>query len=59
MVRAVQSVTDCPWVLLYVKRWLASPLASAGQPAWKKGMEESYIEDVATHDGPEPCVGDP
>ena len=26
VVRAVQSVTDCPWVLLYVKRWLASPL---------------------------------
>jgi RNA-directed DNA polymerase len=26
MVRAVRSVTDCPWVLLYVKRWLAAPL---------------------------------
>ncbi|HYB24299.1 MAG TPA: hypothetical protein VED41_10905, partial [Solirubrobacteraceae bacterium] len=25
-VRAVRSVTDCPWVLLYVKRWLAAPL---------------------------------
>ena len=22
----VRSVTDCPWVLLYVKRWLAAPL---------------------------------
>jgi RNA-directed DNA polymerase len=26
MIRAVQAVTDCPWVLLYVKRWLAAPL---------------------------------
>ena len=26
MVKAVQAVTDCPWVLLYVKRWLAAPL---------------------------------
>jgi group II intron reverse transcriptase/maturase len=26
MVRAVQAVTDCRWVLLYVKRWLAAPL---------------------------------
>ncbi|MGB0095836.1 MAG: hypothetical protein WBP81_25270, partial [Solirubrobacteraceae bacterium] len=23
---AVQAVTDCRWVLLYVKRWLAAPL---------------------------------
>jgi len=26
VVKAVQAVTDCPWVLLYVKRWLAAPL---------------------------------
>ena len=26
MVRAVQAVSDCRWVLLYVKRWLAAPL---------------------------------
>ena len=26
VVRAVQAVTECPWVLLYVKRWLAAPL---------------------------------
>jgi RNA-directed DNA polymerase len=26
VVAAVRSVTDCPWVLLYVKRWLAAPL---------------------------------
>ena len=25
----------------------------------EKGMKESYIEDLANHDGPEPCVGDP
>ena len=25
----------------------------------KKGMKESYIEDLANHGGPEPCVGDP
>ena len=25
-VRAVEAVTDCRWVLLYVKRWLAAPL---------------------------------
>ena len=22
-------------------------------------MEESYVEDLASHDGPESCVGDP
>ena len=26
MLRAVRSVTDCRWVLLYVTRWLAAPL---------------------------------
>jgi RNA-directed DNA polymerase len=26
VVRAVQTVTDCRWVLLYVKRWLEAPL---------------------------------
>src|SRR5512133_4312781 len=26
IVKAVQAVTDCRWVLLYVKRWLAAPL---------------------------------
>jgi RNA-directed DNA polymerase len=26
IVRSVQVVTDCRWVLLYVKRWLAAPL---------------------------------
>ena len=26
IVRAVQTVTDARWVLLYVKRWLAAPL---------------------------------
>ena len=26
IVRAVHAVTDCPWVLLYIKRWLAAPL---------------------------------
>ena len=26
MVKAVQAVTDCRWVLLYVKRWLEAPL---------------------------------
>jgi AAA domain len=31
---------------------LASIHESAGQPACKKGMEESYIEDLASHDGP-------
>jgi hypothetical protein len=25
----------------------------------RKGMKESYIEVLATHGGPEPCVGDP
>ncbi len=27
VVKAVQTITDSPWVLLYVKRWLAAPLA--------------------------------
>jgi len=27
IVRAVEAVTDCRWVLLYVKRWLGVPLA--------------------------------
>jgi RNA-directed DNA polymerase len=26
IVRAVEAVTDCRWVLLYVKRWLRAPL---------------------------------
>jgi RNA-directed DNA polymerase len=26
VVKAVETVTDAPWVLLYVKRWLAAPL---------------------------------
>jgi RNA-directed DNA polymerase len=26
IVKAVQAHTDLPWVLLYVKRWLAAPL---------------------------------
>jgi RNA-directed DNA polymerase len=26
VVRAVESVTDCPWVMLYVKRWLEAPV---------------------------------
>ena len=26
VVKAVEAVTDCRWVLLYVKRWLAAPL---------------------------------
>jgi RNA-directed DNA polymerase len=26
IVRSVEAVTDCRWVLLYVKRWLAAPL---------------------------------
>jgi RNA-directed DNA polymerase len=30
IIRAVQAVTDCPWVLLYVKRWLAAPLQHPG-----------------------------
>ena len=25
----------------------------------KKGMKESYVEGLANHGGPEPCVGDP
>ncbi|MCA1680648.1 MAG: group II intron reverse transcriptase/maturase [Actinobacteria bacterium] len=30
VVKAVQTVTDSPWVLLYVRRWLAAPLAHPG-----------------------------
>ena len=26
MLKAVRSITDAPWVLLYIKRWLAAPL---------------------------------
>jgi len=26
-VRAIQAVTDLPWVVLYVRRWLAAPMA--------------------------------
>ena len=31
VVRAVEAVTDCRWVLLYVKRWLRAPLQ---RPDW-------------------------
>ena len=27
IVKAVEAHTDLPWVVLYVKRWLAAPLA--------------------------------
>ena len=30
IVKAVEAVTDCRWVLLYVKRWLAAPLQLPG-----------------------------
>ncbi len=30
IVKAVEAVCDTPWVLLYVKRWLAAPLQSPG-----------------------------
>jgi group II intron reverse transcriptase/maturase len=30
MVRAVEANTDLPWVVLYVRRWLAAPLALPG-----------------------------
>ena len=26
IIKAVEAHTDLPWVLLYVKRWLAAPL---------------------------------
>ena len=26
-IKAIQAVTDLPWVVLYVRRWLAAPLA--------------------------------
>jgi len=26
VIKAAKAVTDCPWVLLYVRRWLAAPL---------------------------------
>jgi retron-type reverse transcriptase len=26
MLKAVQRHTDCPWVLLYVERWLKAPV---------------------------------
>ena len=28
MIKAVEAVTDTPWALLYVRRWLAAPLMS-------------------------------
>ena len=31
VVKAVEAVTDCRWVLLYVKRWLAAPLVAPGR----------------------------
>ena len=31
VVKAVEAVTDCRWVLLYVKRWLAAPLRAPGR----------------------------
>jgi len=34
VVKAVEAVTDTPWVLLYVKRWLAAPLQLRDEPAW-------------------------
>ena len=33
VVKAVEAVTDCPWVLLYVKRWLAASLRLPAKPS--------------------------
>lgn len=35
MVKAVEANTDCPWVVLCVKRWLAAKFGAAGRnPCW-------------------------
>ena len=36
VVRAVEAVTDCRWVLLYVKRWLQAPLERPGGTLQKR-----------------------
>ena len=36
---------------------MGSRLERRDKPAWKKEMQVLYIEGVATHDGPESCVG--
>ena len=49
VVKAVEAVADQPWVLLYVKRWLAAPLqladgtlngARQGDPARVGGLAD-------------------
>ena len=39
IVKAVEAVTDTPWVLLYVKRWLAAPLQPQMAPLWSETKE--------------------
>ena len=34
LMRAVRRHTDCPWVLLYLERWLKAPVQHAG---WELG----------------------
>src|SRR5260370_35198119 len=51
MLRAVRQQTDCPWVLLYIERWLKAPVQmedgnvvarTAGTPQGG-GMEEASV----------------
>ena len=39
VVKAVEAVTDCRWVLLYVKRWLAAPLEHPDGPLSSEARE--------------------
>ena len=40
VVKAVEAVTDTPWVLLYVKRWLAAPLQLPDGTPCRAGRRE-------------------
>lgn len=69
MVKAVQAVSPEPWVLLYVKRWLAAPLrqpdgtlvelerGTPQGPAVSPVLVNLHALRVRQVDGPEPSGG--
>ena len=40
LMRAVRKHTNCPWVLLYIERWLKAPAADGGWKPRRTGDEE-------------------
>ncbi|MEK6238404.1 MAG: reverse transcriptase domain-containing protein, partial [Planctomycetales bacterium] len=56
MMRAVRKHTDCPWILLYVERWLKSPVetgdgirAPSDQGTPQGGVASPLLANIFLH----------